>query len=69
MIPLCRVQVLNDDEGQAAAFRYVLQELIEGFQPAGRSADAYNGEACLWSDIRVCSCQGLQRRRGRLRGC
>ena len=35
-----RVQVLDDDEGQAAAVRHVPEELLQRLQPAGRGADA-----------------------------
>ena len=39
-----RVQVLDDDKGHAAARRHVLQELLQGLQSPGGSADADDGE-------------------------
>ena len=44
-----RVQVLDDDEGHAAALRHVLAKLLERLQPAGRGADADDGERALRS--------------------
>ena len=39
-----RVQMLDDDKGQAAFFRHMPQELFQRLQSAGRSADADYGE-------------------------
>ncbi|GAC1469750.1 MAG: hypothetical protein PVSMB11_05540 [Desulfuromonadaceae bacterium] len=39
-----RVQVLDDDKGQAAVFGYLPQEQLQCLQTAGGGADADDGE-------------------------
>src|SRR5262249_19072723 len=75
-------QVLDDDEGDAAVLRHVLEKLLEGLEPAGRRADADDrkprgdGRArpLLVLRVRRCGRRGLRRggdrvpaRRARLR--
>ena len=44
MLSCVGVQVLHEDEGHAGVRGQVLQQLPEGLEPAGRGADADDGE-------------------------
>ena len=43
MALVCRIEVQDDDEGQSAVGRNLTEESIQGFQTAGRGADADDG--------------------------
>jgi hypothetical protein len=65
-----RVEVLDDDVGHPAVGRHVLEELLERLEPAGRRADADDGEGALVLGRRLGRRSGGGRLLGgRLRRC